>query len=197
MISRRTFLIQSSLAALAAGCGSTDQRVEFADPMARGPAPPIGSRPSPDTHLASVLGRALDTAKRGVQRMPNVSLLPDDKPLELADLIGATDSGILVTGDGSWSIDQQRYNFQFGGQMFYAIEKGKVKHALKDVAYQSNSLDFWKSCDMIGGKQSFQLHGSLYDGKGEPGQSNAVSHGCPPARFRQVNVLNTSRRGGA
>jgi TldD protein len=131
------------------------------------------------------------------QRMPNVSLVPGDKPLKIDDLVAATDSGILITGDGSWSIDQQRYNFQFGGQMFFAIEKGKVKHALKDVAYQSNSLDFWRSCDMVGGKDSWQLHGTLYDGKGEPGQSNAVSHGCPPARFRGVNVLNTRKRGGA
>ena len=131
------------------------------------------------------------------QRMPNVSLLPGDKAGKLADLISATDDGILVTGDGSWSIDQQRYNFQFGGQMFYEIKKGKVKHALKDVAYQSNSLDFWKSCDMIGDASSWELHGTLYDGKGEPGQSNAVSHGCPPARFRGVSVINTNRRGGA
>lgn len=130
------------------------------------------------------------------QRMPNVSLMPSDKKRSLEDIVAATDSGILITGDGSWSIDQQRYNFQFGGQMFYAIEKGKVAHALKDVAYQSNSLEFWRSCDMIGGKEAWQLHGSLYDGKGEPGQSNAVSHGCPPARFRGVSILNT-RRGGA
>jgi TldD protein len=131
------------------------------------------------------------------QRMPNVSLMAGDKPLKLGDLISATDDGILITGNGSWSIDQQRYNFQFGGQMFYEVKKGKVTRALKDVAYQANSLDFWKSCDMIGGKESWQLHGSLNDGKGEPSQSNAVSHGCPPARFRAVNVINTGRRGAA
>ncbi|HEX9296629.1 MAG TPA: TldD/PmbA family protein [Polyangiaceae bacterium] len=131
------------------------------------------------------------------QRMPNVSLLSGDKPLKVEDLVAATDDGILITGNGSWSIDQQRYNFQFGGQMFYEIKKGKVTHALKDVAYQANSLDFWKSCDMVGGQESWKLHGTLSDGKGEPVQSNPVSHGCPPARFRRVNILNTNRRGGS
>ena len=65
---------------------------------------------------------------------------------------------------------------------------------LKDVAYQSNTIDFWSSCDMIGGQASWQLGGAMSDGKGEPGQSNAVSHGCPPSRFRKVNVLNTNAR---
>jgi TldD protein len=131
------------------------------------------------------------------QRMPNVSLMPGEKPLKLGDLVSATDDGILITGNGSWSIDQQRYNFQFGGQMFYEVKKGKVTRTLKDVAYQANSLDFWRSCDMIGGKESWQLHGALNDGKGEPPQINAVSHGCPPARFRAVNIINTGKRGAA
>jgi TldD protein len=131
------------------------------------------------------------------QRMPNVSLRAGERPLKIGDLVSATDDGIMISGNGSWSIDQQRYNFQFGGQMFYEVKKGKVTRALKDVAYQANSLEFWKSCDMLGGKESWQLHGSLSDGKGEPPQINAVSHGCPPARFRGVNVINTGRRGAA
>jgi TldD protein len=130
------------------------------------------------------------------QRMPNVSLTPGEKELSLDEMIAATDDGILVLGNGSWSIDQQRYNFQFGGQMFYQVEKGKVKHALRDVAYQSNTLEFWKRCDLLGGPKSWELHGTLYDGKGEPGQSNPVSHGCPPARFREVNVLDTGAKKG-
>jgi TldD protein len=125
------------------------------------------------------------------QRMPNVSLAPGKKPMSLDDMIAATDDAILITGDGSWSIDHQRYNFQFGGQMFYEIKSGKIARTLRDVAYQSNSLDFWRSLDMLGGEASWDLFGSMSDGKGEPQQSNAVSHGCPPARFRQVNVLNT------
>jgi TldD protein len=134
------------------------------------------------------------------QRMPNLSLAPGAKNLGVADLIAATDDGIYITGNGSYSIDHQRYNFQFGGQMFYEIKKGKITRVLKDVAYQSRTTDFWRSCDLIGGAKEWQLGGSLHDGKGEPGQSNAVSHGCPPTRFRGVNVLNTNERkrsGGA
>jgi TldD protein len=131
------------------------------------------------------------------QRMPNVSLLPGEKDLSQDDLVAATDRGILIVGDGSFSIDQQRYNAQFGGQVFYEIKGGKVVGQLKDVAYQIRTPDFWNSLDMIGGKRSYQLGGSFFDGKGQPGQVNAVSHGSPPARFRNVNVINTGGRADA
>ena len=125
------------------------------------------------------------------QRMPNISLLPGEQDLTAEDLIAATDRGIYITGHGSYSIDQQRYNFQFGGQAFYEIRGGKIAGMLKDVAYQARTIDFWNSMDMLGGKRSYEMNGTFYDGKGQPGQSNAVSHGCVPARFRGVNVLNT------
>lgn len=128
------------------------------------------------------------------QRMPNISLAPGAQDRGVTDLIAATDDGIYIVGTGSWSIDHQRLNFQFGGQMFYAVQHGKITQALKDVAYQANTLEFWNACDMIGGPKEWQMGGSLYDGKGEPLQVNAVSHGCPPVRFRNVNVLNTSTR---
>ena len=102
------------------------------------------------------------------------------------------DDGILIYGNGSWSIDQQRYNFQFGGQTFWEIKQGKIGAMLRDVAYQSRTTDFWNSCDGLGGKETYELNGAANDGKGEPTQANAVSHGCPIARFRRVNVLNTS-----
>jgi TldD protein len=124
-------------------------------------------------------------------RMPNVSLEPAPADTRLDDLLSDVQDGILIYGNGSWSIDQQRYNFQFGGQTFWEIKKGKVAGMLRDVAYQSRSTDFWNSCDGLGGKSTYEIHGAENDGKGEPGQSNAVSHGCPVARFRQVNVLNT------
>ncbi|EDM81791.1 Twin-arginine translocation pathway signal [Plesiocystis pacifica SIR-1] len=124
------------------------------------------------------------------QRMPNISLMPGKEGYTTEDLINATEDGILISGRGSWSIDHQRYNFQFSGQQFWKIEKGRLARPLRDVAYQANTVDFWKSCDMLGGEGSFRLGGSFGDGKGEPGQRNAVSHGCPPARFR-VNVVNT------
>ncbi len=125
-------------------------------------------------------------------RMPNVSLQPSQENTSLDDLVGGVERGILIYGDGSYSIDQQRYNFQFGGQTFWEINKGKVTGMLRDVAYQSRTTDFWNSCDALGGPSTYRLGGSFNDGKGEPGQSNAVSHGCPIARFRRVNVLNTA-----
>jgi TldD protein len=128
------------------------------------------------------------------QRMPNVSLAPGAKDLGVADLIAATDDGVYITGRGSWSIDHQRKNFQFGGQMFYEVKKGKITRALRDVAYQALTLDFWRGCDLVGGAREWRMSGAMNDGKGEPGQSNAVSHGCPPARFRRVNILNTNAR---
>jgi len=130
------------------------------------------------------------------QRMPNVSLLPGERDLKLDDLIAATDNGIHIVGRGSYSIDQQRYNFQFGGQVSYEVKGGKITGMLKDVAYQARTPDFWNSMDMIGGQSSYLMNGTFTDGKGQPSQSNAVSHGCPPARFRGVNVLNTGRDRG-
>jgi TldD protein len=127
-------------------------------------------------------------------RMPNVSLEPAREDVSLQDLAGGMDDGILIFGNGSWSIDQQRYNFQFGGQTFWEIKQGKVGDMLRDVAYQSRTTDFWNACDALGGPGTYELNGAANDGKGEPTQANAVSHGCPVARFRQINVLNTSAR---
>ena len=127
------------------------------------------------------------------QRMPNVSLLPGDKDLGWDDLIAATDRGIAIIGDGSFSIDQQRYNAQFGGQVFYEIKGGKIVGMLKDVAYQIRTPEFWGSLDMIGGQKSYFLGGAFGDAKGQPVQVNAVSHGSPVTRFRNVNVINTGR----
>jgi TldD protein len=128
------------------------------------------------------------------QRMPNVSLAPGQHERSIDDLIAMTDDGVVIIGNGSWSIDHQRFNFQFGGQVFWEVKKGKRTRMLRDVAYQANTIEFWSSCDAIGGPRSWWLGGSLSDGKGEPGQTNSVSHGCPPARFKQVNIINTNRR---
>jgi TldD protein len=128
------------------------------------------------------------------QRMPNVNLKPGEQPLGEEDLISSTEDGILIRGRGSYSIDHQRYNFQFGGQAFYEIKKGKIAGMLRDVAYQARTPDFWGSCDAICDESAYYVGGSFSDGKGEPGQANAVSHGCSTARFRRVNVLNTQRQ---
>lgn len=129
------------------------------------------------------------------QRMPNVSLKPGTRTLSLNQLISDTEDAILIKGRGSYSIDHQRYNFQFGGQTYYEIKNGKITGMLRDVAYQARTPDFWNSCDAICSEEEYYLGGSFNDGKGEPGQSNAVSHGCCPARFRKINILNTSRAG--
>ncbi len=125
-------------------------------------------------------------------RMPNLSLAPSEEDISTDNLISDVENGIMIRGRGSYSIDQQRYNFQFGGQTFWEIKNGKVTGMLRDVAYQSRTTDFWNACDGLGGKSTYELPGTFNDGKGQPGQSNAVSHGCPSARFRNINVLNTA-----
>ena len=128
------------------------------------------------------------------QRMPNINLVPSTEALSLEQLIADTEDAILIAGHGSYSIDHQRYNFQFGGQVFQHVKNGKIVGPLKDVAYQANTQEFWNACDAICDESEYWVGGSYYDGKGEPGQSNAVSHGCPPARFQQINVINTARK---
>jgi TldD protein len=125
------------------------------------------------------------------QRMPNVSLAPGPDETTLDDLIGGVEDGVLIEGTGSYSIDQQRYNFQFGGDAFWEIKGGKKRGMISRVAYQARTPDFWQACDGIAGRSFWQLYGLPNDGKGEPAQTNAMSHGCAPARFRQINVLVT------
>jgi len=125
------------------------------------------------------------------QRMPNVWLAHSEADTTLDDLISGVDDGVLIEGTGSYSIDQQRYNFQFGGDAFWEIKGGKKRGMISRVAYQSRTPDFWQSCDAICGRAYWQQYGLFNDGKGEPTQINAMSHGCAPARFRQINVLAT------
>lgn len=127
------------------------------------------------------------------QRMPNVSLSPGPNPLSVDELIKDVEKGIYIVGDGSYSIDQQRYNFQFGGQLFYEIKDGKITGMLRDVAYQANTQEFWSSCAAVCDERDYRLGGSFFDGKGQPSQISAVSHGCSTARFNDVNVINTAR----
>ena len=131
-----------------------------------------------------------------IQRMPNVSLQPDPKGPDLNTLIAGVENGILVKGDKSWSIDMQRYNFQFTGQQFHRIKNGKIVGQLKDVAYQSKTTDFWNSMSVVGGPSTYVLGGAFNCGKGQPGQVAAVSHGCPAALFEKVNILNTVAEAG-
>jgi len=128
------------------------------------------------------------------QRMPNVSLKPGKEELSVDEMIKDVEKGIYIIGSGSFSIDQQRYNFQFGGQAFYEIENGEITGMLRDVAYQSNTQEFWNSCVAVCDKRDYRLGGSFFDGKGQPGQISAVSHGSSTTRFNGVNVINTERK---
>ncbi len=127
------------------------------------------------------------------QRMPNVSLAPGKEPYALEQMIKDVEKGIYIAGRGSYSIDQQRYNFQFGGTVFYEIKNGQVAGMLNDVAYQSNTQEFWNSCVKICDEKDYRLFGSFFDGKGQPSQVSAVSHGSSTSRFNGVNVINTGR----
>lgn len=132
-----------------------------------------------------------------IQRMPNISLQPGkDAAVTAESLIADVEDGIYIDGNGSWSIDQQRYNFQFTGQVFHRIRNGKLDGMFRDVAYQGNSVDFWKACDGLGGESTYELGGAFNCGKGQPQQVAPVSHGAVPARFRQINVLNTAQESG-
>jgi TldD protein len=131
-----------------------------------------------------------------IQRMANVSLQPAADGPSTDDMIAGVDDGLYVVGDKSWSIDMQRYNFQFTGQRFFRIKNGKVVGQVRDAAYQSMTTDFWGSMVAVGGPQTYVLGGAFNCGKGQPGQVAAVSHGCPSALFRGVNILNATKEAG-
>ncbi|MGN6513455.1 MAG: TldD/PmbA family protein [Lysobacteraceae bacterium] len=127
------------------------------------------------------------------QRMPNVSLQPGSKPLTPAEMIKDVENGIYIIGDGSFSIDQQRYNAQFGGQLFYEIKNGQITRMLEDVTYQMRTPEFWNACAGVCDQRDYRLNGSFFDGKGQPEQVSAVSHGAATARFNGINVISSAR----
>ncbi|HEY3282912.1 MAG TPA: TldD/PmbA family protein [Armatimonadota bacterium] len=129
-----------------------------------------------------------------IVRIPNLSLMPGRKPLTLEELIGDTDEGIYIEGMGSFSIDQMRCNFQFGGDACWEVKKGKVVGMLKNVTYQSMTTDFWNSCDAVCDERFWVQNGVLNCGKGDPIQISQMSHGAAPARFRNVAVGGAKSR---
>jgi TldD protein len=132
-----------------------------------------------------------------LQRMANVSLQPEAGGPSTEDLIAGVENGIYILGDKSWSIDMQRYNFQFTGQRFVKIKNGRLAGQLRDVAYQATTTDFWGSMEAVGGPQTYMLAGAFNCGKGQPGQIAPVSHGCPAALLRGVRILNTAEEGAS
>jgi TldD protein len=133
-----------------------------------------------------------------IQRMANVSLqpAPGDGPTT-EELIAGVDRGLYVVGDKSWSIDMQRYNFQFTGQRFFRIERGRLAGQVRDVAYQAQTTQFWGALEAVGGAATYVLGGAVNCGKGQPGQAAPVSHGCPSVLVRGINVLNARAEAGA
>ncbi|RDZ29692.1 TldD/PmbA family protein [Lysobacter silvisoli] len=127
------------------------------------------------------------------QRMANVSLMPGKQKLSVAEMVKDVERGLYVHGRGSYSIDQQRYNAQFGGQLFFEIKNGQVTGLVEDAAYQIRTPEFWNACSAICDERDFRLGGSFFDGKGQPSQVSAVSHGSSTARFDGINVINTAR----
>ncbi len=132
-----------------------------------------------------------------IQRMANVSLqpAPGEGPTT-EDLIGGVERGLYIVGDKSWSIDMQRYNFQFTGQRFFRIEHGRLAGQVRDVAYQATTTDFWGAMEAVGGRSTYLLAGAFNCGKGQPGQVAPVSHGCPSVLVRGVRVLNARAESG-
>ena len=123
-----------------------------------------------------------------IVRIANVGLEPGTETLD--SLLGGVEKGIYIEGRGSFSIDQKRYNFQFGGDAFWEIKNGKRGAMLKNVIYNGITPEFWSSCDGVASRDFWTEHGFINCGKGQPGQSGWMTHAASPARFRQVNVID-------
>src|SRR6266536_2268909 len=132
----------------------------------------------------------LESAQLGLPiiRMTNIIILPGEKPLTLEQLISDTDHGLYMQTNRSWSIDDKRYNFQFGCEMGWEIKNGKRARMLKNPSYSGITTEFWNSMDAICSRDEWTLWGTPNCGKGQPQQVMGTGHGASPARFRKVKV---------
>jgi TldD protein len=121
-------------------------------------------------------------------RIPNLHLEPGPDSVTPEDLVRSVKRGILIRGRGSYSIDHQRYHFQFGGDAFWLIEDGKPTRRLRDLVYAANTLDFWNACDGVASRAHWEPQGIVNDGKGQPNQAGQQTHGCSTAVFRGIEV---------
>ena len=119
-------------------------------------------------------------------RMTNISLRPGDRTLE--DLIASTEDGLYMETNRSWSIDDKRYNFQFGCELGWEIKNGRKTRMLKNPSYGGITTEFWNSCDAICDRNHWVLWGTPNCGKGQPQQTMGTGHGASPARFRNIKV---------
>jgi len=123
-----------------------------------------------------------------INRIPNLYLCPGQDQLSPQDLIADTEDGVMIEGLGSFSIDQHRVNFQFGGDMFWEIKNGKRTRMLKKILYKSNNPEFWNACDAICDRRFWQPVSVTNCGKGQPNQAGRMTHGAAPSRFRNIRV---------
>jgi TldD protein len=130
--------------------------------------------------------RAESAARIPIIRMTNINLEPGASPL--SEMIAGTSRGIFVETNKSWSIDDLRLNFQFGCEVAYEIENGRLGRLLKNPLYTGSTPGFWRSCDAVGDRASWQIWGLPNCGKGDPMQTMRVAHGAPAARFRNVEM---------
>jgi TldD protein len=121
-------------------------------------------------------------------RMTNISILPGEQPLTRDQLIASTDDGVYMETNRSWSIDDKRYNFQFGCEAGWEIKNGKRARLLKNPSYSGITTEFWNSMDAICSRDEWTLWGTPHCGKGQPQQVMGTGHGAAPARFRKVKV---------
>ncbi len=132
--------------------------------------------------------RAENWNRLPIIRMTNISILPGEKPLSLEQLIADTDRAVLMQTNKSWSIDDKRYNFQFGTEIGWEIKHGKRLRMLKNPSYSGITTEFWNSLDAICSREEWNLWGTPNCGKGQPQQVMGTGHGAAPARFRNIKV---------
>ena len=149
-------------------------------------APKIGDTRSGGSNRADGWGSV------PIVRIANIGLESGSATLD--QLIADVKRGIYIEGHGSYSIDQRRYNFQFGGDAFWLIENGRRTHMLRDVIYQGITPEFWRSCDGVANRTSRRRYGFITCGKGQPGQSGWMTHAASPARFRNIGVIRGEGR---
>jgi TldD protein len=149
-------------------------------------APKVGEKRSRGSNRADSWGSV------PIVRIANIGLEPGSATLD--QLITDVKRGIYIEGHGSYSIDQRRYNFQFGGDAFWLIENGTRTHMLRDVIYHGITPEFWNSCDGVADRSSRRRYGFITCGKGQPGQSGWMTHAASPARFRNVQVIRGEGR---
>ncbi|MBX3236756.1 MAG: TldD/PmbA family protein [Nitrospiraceae bacterium] len=150
-------------------------------------APKIGDERSRGSNRADSWGSV------PIVRIANIGLAPGTAQLD--ELLAGVKRGIYIEGHGSYSIDQRRYNFQFGGDAFWLIENGKRTHMLRDVIYHGITPEFWGSCDAVADSSHRRRYGFITCGKGQPGQSGWMTHAASHARFRRIQVMRGEAKG--